>query len=103
MDVMGNEGDFLSNSENWEDIKRGTGSGKGEKEKVHSSGFSKNVRCRHVPVSWKVGSVAEGQMTCVRTEEWGGGSDLTVQVQKNTHNCMVCYSGMRLKSASRSA
>ena len=51
MEVMGNGRDFLKSSGNHEDIERGMGSGKGEKGKVHSSGFPKNVRCRHVPVS----------------------------------------------------
>lgn len=50
------------------------GLAKGEKGKVHSSGFPENVRCRHVAVSWQVGSITEGQMTCVRPEEGSGGT-----------------------------
>lgn len=76
--------------------------GKGEKGKVHSSGFPKNIRCRHVPVSWQRGSIAEGQMTHMRPEEWSRGSDPTVWVQKNAQNCMAYYSGVLLASTSGS-
>lgn len=62
-----------------------------------SSCFSENIRCMYVPVSWQVGSVAEGQMSFVRAEWWSGGSDPTVWMQKNTPNCTACYSGVLVK------
>lgn len=49
------------------------GLAKGEKGKVHSSSLPENVRCSHVAVSWQVGSITEGQMTCVRPEEGSEG------------------------------
>jgi len=88
------EGIFLKVLAMGEDTERGAGSGKGEKGKVRSSDFAEQVRCRHVPVSRQAGSATEGQGTWVRSEEWSGGSDPAIRMQKNPQNCMVCYSGV---------
>lgn len=92
MYVMGNGGDFLEKSGN-QDIEMG----KEERGKACSSCFPENVRCMDVLVSWQVGSIAEGQMTCVGAEGWSGRSDPTVWMQKNTPNCTACYSGVLLR------
>lgn len=66
MYVMGSGGDFLERSGNQEDLEIGK-----ERGKACSSCFPENIRCMYVPVSWQVGSTAEGQMTSgSRGVEW---------------------------------
>lgn len=87
MHVMGNGGNFLERSGNQEDIEMGNE----ERGKAYSSCFPENIRCMYVPVSWQVGSIAEGQMSFVGAEGWSGGSPQTPQTAKPV--TVLCYSG----------
>lgn len=79
------------------------GRGKGEKGRVHGSGFPNNVRYTPVPVSWQVGSVAEGQMAGVRAESGAEDhpppSGCRKAPQTAWRATAVCYSGRHQKAA----
>lgn len=93
MYVMGSGGDFLERPGNQEDLEIGK-----ERGKACSSCFPENIRCMYVPVSWQVGSTAEGQMTC-GWEQRGGVEDPTpLSGSRKTPQTaqpltVVCYSG----------
>lgn len=70
MEVIGNAGDFLERSRNQEDIERGTGWGKGKRERFIAEVSLRTSYAGMCLFPGQVGFIDEGQVTCMKAEEW---------------------------------